>query len=46
MNAYAVASGYVYLTLKAVTATDNRVIAATNYLLPLTENNKAMLSAQ
>jgi TolB-like protein len=41
---YAVASGYVYLTLKAVTVTDNRVIAAVNYLLPLTENNRAMLS--
>ena len=40
---YAVAAGYVYLTLKAVTATDNRVIAAVNYLLPLTENNKALL---
>lgn len=40
---YAVAAGYVYLTLKAVTATDNRVIAAINYLLPLTENNRAML---
>lgn len=43
---YAVASGYVYLTLKAVTVTDNRVIAAVNYLLPLTENNKALLTAQ
>ncbi len=41
---YAVASGYAYLTLKAVTVADNRVIAATNYLLPLTENNKALLS--
>lgn len=41
---YAVAAGYVYLTLKAVTVTDNRVIAATNYVLPLTENNKAMLA--
>lgn len=40
---YAIASGYAYLTLKAVTATDNRVIAAVNYLLPLTENNKALL---
>jgi len=40
---YAVAAGYVYLTLKAVTATDNRVIAAVNYLLPLTENNKVLL---
>lgn len=40
---YAVAAGYVYLTLKAVAATDNRVIAAVNYLLPLTENNKALL---
>ena len=40
---YAVAAGYVYLTLKAVTASDNRVIAAVNYLLPLTDNNKALL---
>jgi TolB-like protein len=40
---YAVAAGYVYLTLKAVTVTDNRVISAVNYLLPLTENNKALL---
>jgi hypothetical protein len=36
----------VYLTLKAVTVVDNRVIAAVNYLLPLTENNKALLTAQ
>lgn len=42
---YAVASSSVYLTLKAVTVTDNRVIAATNYLLPLTENNKALLTS-
>lgn len=40
---YAVAAGYVYLTLKAVTATDNRVISAVNYLLPLTNNNKVLL---
>ncbi|BBO19641.1 MAG: hypothetical protein AMXMBFR31_02510 [Candidatus Desulfobacillus denitrificans] len=43
---YAVASGYVYLTLKAVAVTDNRVVAAVNYLLPLTENNKALLAQQ
>lgn len=41
---YAVASGYVYLTLKAVTVADNRVIAAINYLLPLTDNTRALLS--
>lgn len=41
---YAVAAGYVYLTLKAVTVTDNRVIAAVNYSLPLTENNKVLLT--
>jgi TolB-like protein len=41
---YAVAAGYVYLTLKAVTVTDNRVVGATNYLLPLTENNRALLA--
>ncbi|HQR04012.1 MAG: hypothetical protein JSR19_09700 [Proteobacteria bacterium] len=41
---YAVASGYVYLTLKAVTVVDNRVIAAVNYLLPLSENNQALLA--
>lgn len=40
---YAVAAGYVYMTLKAVTVADNRVIGAVNYLLPLTENNRAML---
>ena len=40
---YAVAAGYIYLTLKAVTVVDNRVIAAVNYLLPLNENNKALL---
>jgi TolB-like protein len=40
---YAVAAGYVYLTLKAVTVTDNRVVGAVNYLLPLTENNRALL---
>jgi TolB-like protein len=41
---YAVAASEVYLTLKIVSVADNRVIAATNYLLPLTENNKAMLA--
>lgn len=41
---YAVATGYVYLTLKAVTIADNRVIAAVNYQLPLTENNKVLLT--
>lgn len=41
---YAVAAGYICLTLKAVTVADNRVIAVTNYLLPLTENNKALLT--
>jgi TolB-like protein len=40
---YAVAAGYVYLTLKAVTAADNRVVAAINYQLPMTENNRALL---
>lgn len=43
---YALASGYVYLTLKVVTLADNRIIAAVNYALPLTENNLAMLSLQ
>jgi len=43
---YAVASGYIYLTLKAVTVADNRVIAAVNYQLPLTENNLALLATQ
>ncbi len=41
---YAVAWDYVHLTLKAVTVADNRVIAATNYSLPLTEDNKALLA--
>ncbi len=41
---YAIAAGYAYLTLKAVSATDNRVVGAVNYLLPLTENNKALLA--
>jgi TolB-like protein len=41
---YAVAAAYVYLTLKAVTVADNRVIGAVNYLLPITDNNKAMLT--
>ena len=40
---YAVAAAYVYLTLKAVTVADNRVIGAVNYLLPITENNRVML---
>ncbi len=40
---YAVASHYVYLTLKAVTVSDNRVIAAINYVLPLTGSNRVML---
>lgn len=43
---YALASGYVYLTLKVVALTDNRVISAVNYALPLTENNRVMLGLQ
>lgn len=41
---YAIAAGYAYLTLKAVAVTDNRVVGAVNYLLPLTENNKVLLA--
>lgn len=44
VGSYAAAASYVYLTLKAVSVADNRVLAATNYLLPLTENNKALLA--
>lgn len=40
---YAVAANYVYLTLKFVTVADNRVIAAVNYMLPLSENNAVLL---
>lgn len=46
VGSYAVAADYVYLTLKTVTITDNRVIAAVNYLLPLTQNNQALLAEQ
>ena len=42
---YAVASGYAYLTLKVVTVTDNQVVGAVNYVLPMNENNRALLSA-
>ncbi|MBL8397688.1 MAG: hypothetical protein JNL84_06000 [Candidatus Accumulibacter sp.] len=42
---YAVAATYVFLTLKIVSVADNRVLAATNYLLPLTENNKVLLAS-
>lgn len=41
---YAVAAGYIYLTLKAVQVTDNRVLSAVNYMLPLSDNNKALLA--
>lgn len=41
---YAIAAGYTYLTLKAVSVTDNRVVGAVNYVLPLTENNRALLA--
>ena len=41
---YAIAAGYAYLTLKTVSVSDNRVVGAVNYLLPLTENNKALLA--
>lgn len=44
VGSYAVASGCIYITIKVVTVTDNRVIAAVNFLLPLTENNKALLA--
>lgn len=40
---YAVAASYVYLTLKAVTVADNRVIGAVNYVLPITDNNRVLL---
>jgi TolB-like protein len=42
---YAVASGFIYLTLKIVAVTDNRVLGAVNYVLPLTANNQALLAA-
>ena len=42
---YAVANEYTYLTLKAVTAADNRVVSAVNYLQPITSNNRVMLTA-
>jgi TolB-like protein len=45
VGSYAAAANHVYLTLKAVTPANNRVIAATNYLLPLTENTRTLLSA-
>jgi TolB-like protein len=41
---YAVAAAYIYVTLKAVTVADNKVISAINYLLPLTGNNAELLS--
>ena len=46
VGSYAVASSQIYLTLKAVTVIDNRTVAATNYLLPLTANNKALLASR
>jgi len=41
---YAVASGYIYITLKVVAISDYRVIAAVNYLLPIVENVDALLN--
>lgn len=41
---YAAASTHIYLTLKAISPSDNRVVAATNYLLPLNENTRALLA--
>lgn len=43
---YAVTNDYAYLTLKAVTAADNRVVSAVNYLQPVTGNNCGLLTAQ
>jgi TolB-like protein len=40
---YSVASQYVYMTLKAVSVADNRVISAVNYSLPITVDNRALL---
>ena len=41
---YAVAAGYAYMTLKTVAVADNRIIGAVNYLMPLTDNNRALLA--
>ena len=41
---YAVASGYVYLTLKVLNLSDDRVITAINYVLPMTDNTQELLA--
>lgn len=40
---YAIAASHAFLTLKAVTVTDNRVIGAVNYQLPMTRNAQALI---
>lgn len=42
---YAVSAGYTYVTLKMVAVADNRVVSAVNYVLPLNDTNRSMLSA-
>lgn len=46
VGSYAVAATHVYLTLKAVNASDGRVVSALNYTLPITDNTRALLAAQ
>lgn len=46
VGSYAVAATHVYLTLKAVSAADGRVLSAWNYTLPITDNTRALLAAQ
>lgn len=41
---YAVASGYIYVTLKAIAVADGRIVGAWNYQLPITGNTQALLA--
>ena len=43
VGTYAQARDYVYVTVKLVRSTDNEVLAAHNYVLPLDSNIRAML---
>lgn len=45
VGSYALASNHVYLTIKAVTPSDNKSVAAINYVLPLNENTRLLATS-
>lgn len=46
VGSYAPAATYTYMTIKAVMPYDNRIVSATNYLIPVGNNTQALLAGK